>query len=57
MQLLGITNGDSFYFQSDVSPKADVVPEPGSLALLGIAAAGMVGYTWRRRRQAVVPTW
>jgi hypothetical protein len=26
-------------------------PEPASLTLLGIGVAGMMGYTWRRRRQ------
>lgn len=30
------------------------VPEPSSLALLGIGIAGMTGYTWRRRKLATV---
>jgi hypothetical protein len=28
------------------------VPEPGSLALIGIGAAGLLGYGWRRRKRA-----
>ncbi len=27
------------------------VPEPSSVALLGIGALGLVGYGWRRRRR------
>jgi len=29
-----------------------LVPEPGTLALLGAGAIGLLGYRWRRRRQA-----
>ena len=29
-----------------------VVPEPSTFALLGVAAAGLLGYAWRRRRSS-----
>src|SRR5207249_1341698 len=28
------------------------IPEPGTLALLAIGAASLIGYAWRRRRRA-----
>jgi hypothetical protein len=28
------------------------IPEPTSLALLGIGAVGLIGYRWRRKRTA-----
>jgi hypothetical protein len=30
-----------------------VVPEPGTLVLLGVAAVGLLGYAWRRQRTRV----
>lgn len=37
---------------SSASPFVTSVPEPGSLTLLGVGAAGMAGYCWRRRKAA-----
>jgi hypothetical protein len=34
------------------SPAASAAPEPASVMLLGIGALGLLGYGWRRRKQA-----
>ncbi|MDZ4821775.1 MAG: PEP-CTERM sorting domain-containing protein [Planctomycetota bacterium] len=36
----------------DISLEATLVPEPSSIALLGLGALGMAGAVWRRRRKA-----
>ena len=40
-------NGHGFLFT------ASAVPEPGSLALFGIGAVGLIGWAWRRGRRTV----
>ena len=37
---------------SGIAPAAIGVPEPASLTLLATGALGLLGYGWRRRRQA-----
>jgi hypothetical protein len=41
-------HADSFTLQ--VGPATAAIPEPSSLTLLGVTAAGLLGYAWRRRR-------
>jgi PEP-CTERM motif len=50
-----VTNAPPIYtpaFQVD-SVASAVAPEPSNLFLAGTGIAGMVGYAWRRRKQAV----
>ena len=53
--LIAATVGDQAFFAGgDNSPSIDVftVPEPSSLTSLGVAAIGLFGYIWRRRRHS-----
>ena len=43
-------NGDPS--QSDFYVGSYGIPEPGSVIMLGLGLAGLVGYSWRRRKQA-----
>ena len=43
----GLVNGKQHAFL--MTP----IPEPSTLALLGIGSVGLVGYVWRRRRRAI----
>jgi hypothetical protein len=45
-----IGNGGQAAF--DIEGTAVAVPEPGSLTLLGVTAAGLLGFGWRNRKQA-----
>jgi hypothetical protein len=44
----GLQNASDLVF----GPSVSAAPEPASCTLLGIGAAGMAGYGWRRRKQA-----
>jgi hypothetical protein len=45
-------NANSAALGLQFTPVGFVIPEPGSIALLGLGALGLVGYVWRRRKVA-----
>jgi hypothetical protein len=43
---------DSGMASRDIPPIASATPEPSTLTLLGPGSLGLLGYGWRRRKQA-----
>jgi hypothetical protein len=45
--------GDTIFGEAafDVQPSAAAVPEPGSVALVGLGALSLAGYGYRRRQR------
>ncbi len=58
-QFVELDLGGGLFFGPDASVVLDVttstsaVPEPATLTMLGFGIAGLAGYGWRRRKQAV----
>jgi hypothetical protein len=49
----GVNPGGAGVFTSQsFTPPPTSVPEPSSILLLGIGCFGLLGYSWRRRKQA-----
>jgi hypothetical protein len=50
--IVNSSQGTALYTAQISSLESGKVPEPGSLTLLGMGAAVMAGYSWRRRKRA-----
>jgi len=46
-------SGPDFQFQSRTSAAFTAVPEPASVGMMALGVVSVLGYTWRKRRQAV----
>jgi hypothetical protein len=51
MNFQGINTKSDSFVTADVTFAPTAAPEPASLTLMGLGAAGLLGYGWRRRKR------